>query len=60
MCRERRNRRQPLLINTRRQFGQHVARRQTLPENNGDRDSQEPTGKLGDAVTVSLTDRLDA
>ena len=41
----------------RRQFGQHVSRRQTLP---GDGDSQEPTRKLGDAAAVSLAYRLDA
>ena len=47
-------------------FNRHPAtiwsarRRQTLPENNGNRDSQETTGKLGDAATVSLTYHLDA
>ena len=60
ICRERRNWRQPLSIDTRQQFGQHVARRRTLPENNGEGESQEPKWKLGDAAAVSLTYLLDA
>ena len=60
MCRERRNRIHPLSIDTWRQFGQHVARRQTFPENNGDGDSEEPAGKLEDATAVPLIYYLDA